>query len=225
MGPQAPVAAMASAVPVKASASDLIDWSLAGSVAVMFPASRSPSYDAAVNVARGADRYAERLVGKTLFHWAGFGRTRDQAARALAVVQYLGAIKGFQVFAGGAVLQERFRVERVLECYIAATGCADHRAHCVVMVDGDDLYAATGQTSSSIFVTISAAPPPPAKGIDLDWLENVGRHAFPCRFMRSRGFRYQRGHPSDEKDQLQAAAVREGCDWCPNLKSDADLPG
>lgn len=41
--------------------------------------------------------------------------------------------------------------------------------------------------------------------------------ALPCRYLRFRDFRFQPNHPSTEAAQIKAAAVREGCDWCPSL--------
>lgn len=195
---------------VVGAAGSLIDWSRGGVIAVVFPKTKSASYDAAVNLARQADQYAEQTLGTSLFHLAGFGRSREQVARALAVVRYLRSVKGFQIYAGGSALQEASRVEDVLQCYLEASGCTDPRAHCVVVVDEATLHAVGGG------VRVGAM-------LDRAWhdvLSSATKHrAFPCRHLLHRNFRFQPGHPSSEIDQLQAAAVREGCDWCPNLNT------
>jgi hypothetical protein len=45
-------------------------------------------------------------------------------------------------------------------------------------------------------------------------LVEVHRFQFPCSLLLDR-FRIQIDHPATPQDQIQAAAVTEGCDWCP----------
>ncbi len=42
----------------------------------------------------------------------------------------------------------------------------------------------------------------------------IDRYLFPCSFLKPR-FRFQTDHPASPQDQIQAAAVKEGCAWCP----------
>lgn len=193
---------------------DLIRASLEGSIATVFPKSRGSGYDAAVNFARQAARYEEAEVGKTLFHFAAFGRSRDQAALALTLVRNLRGTKGLQVVAGGKLTQDAFRAEAVLECYLEASGLPDHRAHCVQIVHESHLVERYLSGRSSLAPSIDMA----------DVMRNAfsgeddpgGRvYEFPCRHLLARGFKFQPGHPASEADQLLSAAVREGCDWCP----------
>lgn len=166
-------------LPTAPDASRLLHWSAQGSVAVMFPRTRSAAYDAAVSVARQAEHYAEQQLGASLFHFAGFGRSRAQAQLAYLVIHNMRAVKGFQAFGRGAQVVEWSRAERVLQCYIQACGCDNPAAHCLVM---------TGDQQQD---------------------------PFPCRWLHSYGFRPQAGHPASLPEQIQAAAVRQGCDWCP----------
>lgn len=193
---------------------DLIRASLEGSIATVFPKSRGSGYDAAVNFARQAARYEEAEIGKTLFHFAAFGRSRDQAALALSLVRNLRGTKGLQVVAGGKLTQDAFRAEAVLECYLEASGLPDHRAHCVQIVHESHLVERYLSGRSSLAPSIDMA----------DVMRNAFRgnddpggkvYEFPCRYLMTRGFKFQPGHPASEADQLLSAAVREGCDWCP----------
>jgi hypothetical protein len=192
---------------------DLIRASLEGSVATVFPKSRGSGYDAAVNFARQAARYEETEIGKTLFHFAAFGRTREQAALALSLVRNLRGTKGLQVVAGGKLTQEPYRTEAVLECYLEASGLPDPRAHCVQIVHESHLVERylSGHTSISS-IDVADVVRNAFRRDD----EQGGRvYEFPCRYLLTRGFKFQPGHPSSESDQLLSAAVREGCDWCP----------
>lgn len=184
----------------------LFDWSLSGCVAVAFPKSKASGYAGAVQIARQAAHYVEGDIGGTLMHFAGFGREREQVARALGCIQQLAGIKGLQVYAGGAMLQERYRAETVLQCYLQASGCRDPRAHCCVSVDAGTMWQLGPAMRAVGIGRFSGVGPSP-----------VGRVIVPCRLLVTRGVRYQTDHPSSEADQLQAAAVREGCDWCPNF--------
>lgn len=188
---------------------DLVGSSIEHLMSVSFPKSRSSSYDAAVNVARQAILYDEQMLGKSLYHFAVFGKTREQALRAFSVLRYLGSIKGLEVYAGGKRFQKQSDFEKVLECYIEATACDNPDAHCHVMVPPDHL-----QQSYSRAVSFT---------VDLDDMPDIGKPEeklveFPCRYLRLRNFRYQPGHSASKAEQLQAGAVRFGCDWCPNLE-------
>jgi hypothetical protein len=200
-----------SALPSKADASTLVAWSSKGSLAVMFPKTRSAAYDAAVSAAQKADLYTEQPLGKTLFHLAGFGRSREQASLALMVIRHMRGIKGFQAFGRGAEVMDRFQIEKVLTCFVQASGCADARAHCHVVVDEATIFSVC-ESYSTLNVVFNASS---MKG--LEWVEEIGRRTFPCRYLLQRNFKFQPDHPASEADQLQSGAAREGCDWCPNL--------
>lgn len=212
---------MGGALQPTATGGDLIGWSLAGSVAMVFPKSKSASYGPALALAQQAQRYGEQEIGGALMHFAGFGRDRHQAALALSVLDYLKGVKGLQVFGGGQMLLEPHRVAAVLDCFLKACGCDDSRAHCVVVVDEPTVVAIGGGVREPVARPIDV---PRLDGID-DWLARrpawtePKRLSFPCRHLLHRNFRFQPDHPASREAQIQAAAVREGCDWCPNLNA------
>lgn len=195
---------------------DIVRASLEGSVAAIFPKARGAAYDAAVNFAAQAEKYETVTVGNTLFHCAVFGRDRSQAALALALVRNMRRVKDLQVLAGGKLLQEHARVESVLACYLEASANADPRAHCVEMIH-----------QSRLVERVLSSPDTASPFADLgSWEASAAPRqtdpviAFPCRYLRSKGFKFQPGHPSSQPDQLKAAAVREGCDWCPHFRTE-----
>ncbi|AEV24602.1 hypothetical protein Dsui_0182 [Azospira oryzae PS] len=199
-------------IPASARGFDIVTESLSGSVAVVFSKTRGSGYDAGVNFSKQASLYEEVALGASLFHFAVFGKNREQAALALALIRNMRSTKGLQIIAGGKLLQEWPRVESVLSCYLDSSALPDPRAHCCQMVHESHLVERF----------LSGADLP---YIQLDFLNPTKDRAgivvaFPCRYLRSRNFRFQPGHPSSAEDQLLAAAVREGCDWCPNFQPD-----
>lgn len=184
---------------------DLIRASLEGSIATVFPKSRGSGYDAAVNFARQAARYEEAEIGKTLFHFAAFGRSRDQAARAHGLIRNLRNATGLQVIARGRMI-DWARALHVLDCYLVATGVPDWRAHCVEMVPAKMLER--GPLVSSVSIDIDLSAP--------NWFRSAPETVpFPCRYLLERQFRFQPGHPASKVDQMRAGAAKDGCDWCP----------
>lgn len=187
-----------------------------GSIAITFPKSRSASFEMGLAAARLAENYAEGLIGSSFLHCAGFGVSRDQLANALVAVRNLHRIAGFQAFGRGSIIRESFKIERVLECYLTASACSDPRAHCVVVVEEERLYTRQREpVQMTVSISLGSTPKPRP---DTFGLNKVGMREFPCRFMHQWGFRYQKEHPSGEPEQLQAAALRLGCEWCPLLQ-------
>ncbi len=181
---------------------DLIRDSIEHVVAVSFPKSRSAGYAAAVNIAQQAEKYGEADMGGMLFHYAAFGRSREQVALALAVARYLEGIKAVQFYAGGKLIIERMRTESVLACYLEACACNDHLAHCNKVV--------TAPFSGAVVDNDLG---------DLDDLLTKAGYLFPCAFLLRWGAPgLQRNHPASPEDQIQAMGVRMGCDWCPNFR-------
>jgi hypothetical protein len=185
---------------------DLVSASKEHLIAVSFPKTRCATYDAAVNVAKQATQYDEHVIGKSLYHYAAFAKTREQALKAFSVLRYLGTIKGLEVYAGGKLFQKRTDFDRVLECYTEASACDNPAAHCHVMVPVDHLKQIFPSSSSYVF-SLSEFTKPQDQQVE-----------FPCRYLRLRNFRFQPGHSASQAEQFQAGAVRYGCDWCPNLE-------
>ena len=181
---------------------------------MVFAKTRMAGYPAAVMAARNADRYGEATIASKLLHFAGFGTSRDQFARALFVLKEMRTSKTFRVYAGGRFIQDSWRIEETLECALAASACADPRAHCVVMLHDEDIIARPRSRPISIQISVGAAP----AAEDRFGLWKVGQREFLCRHLYERGFKLQPDHPASEDAQIQAGAVRFGCDWCPHFR-------
>jgi len=180
---------------------DPIVESRQGLLTVSFAESSSDAYDLAVNVARGSCRYAEAEIGKQRVHLVAFDKTPDEAARALTLLQYVGGWRTTQVFAAGKLMVNAYGVAEVLECYLGAGACTDRSAHCQTVID--DPYE--GKKDREAF----------RMRLDLDSSSlsqrvEVDRYLFPCAFLKKR-FRFQMDHPANLRDQIEAAAIKEGC--------------
>lgn len=187
---------------------DLINDSLANLLGISFGKSSSPSYPLAVSVAQGAKKYEELALGGNTVHMAIFEKSRDGAARAMSLLQYISDWKSTQIYGGGKLLQNYYRISEVLRCYLAATACDDRRAHCYMVIDDP------------------AFTPPRVTGFSLTFDPNyetrkllVDRYIFPCALLNQHISHKPVEHPSDLVHQIQAAAVSESCDICPFFDS------
>jgi hypothetical protein len=191
------------------------EWSLGGSIAISFSKTRASGYGAALHAARQAAQYAEGKLEAQFVHVAGFGISQQQLALAIFVIRELRSSKSLQIFAGGKFLQDKWHIEGVLECVLSANSCSDPHAHCVVIVEEDRL-SSRPYVPHPINININFSSEPPIH--DRFGLYKVGMREFPCRLLYERGFKFQEDHPSGEDAQIEAAAVRQGCDWCPHLR-------
>jgi hypothetical protein len=178
-------------------------------LAIAFPKSRSANYGAAVNFARNAVHYTDTEIDGNTYHFAGFGTDRAQVTLALSVTKLLLNIKGTMFYAGGKLVMERFRIESVLSCYLTACGSKDYRAHCHTVIN--DPFGSKSLPGEKFSMSM------------MDFIRDDSQAPavqclFPCRFLAGftdMGLSGQ--HPSSQEDQIQAAAVRRGCDWCPSF--------
>lgn len=190
---------------------DVISSSLENLMTVVFPKSRSASYDAAVSIARYAVAYSEQVIGNSTFHFASFGKNQEQAARALSVIRLLRGIKGFQIFTGGAQAKDAVTVERVVSCYLDATGCNNAVAHCAVMVKSSKICSTETTDDNLVFIGFP---------FGLEATEAGDCIEFPCRYLAFSGFKINPLHPANIPEQIQAGGIRTGCGWCPNFPHD-----
>lgn len=157
---------------------------------VTFPKSRSSAYPAVVAICRGASEYRESIADGLLYHFAVFGKSAEQIAKALAVANYAGGIAAIQFFARGIPITDIHYLHESLKCFIQSTACDDKNAHCQRVVSdsriGPDAY---------LF---------PCAYL----IRNQARLEINAR------------HPSMIRDQIQASAVQYGCAWCPNFDPD-----
>ncbi len=183
---------------------DLIKDSLANLLGVSFGKSSSPSYPLAVSVAQGAKMYEELVIGSNTVHLAVFDKTRDGAARAMSLLLYISEWKSTQIYGGGKLMQNYYRVSEVLRCYLAATACDDRRAHCHMVID-DPLKKQPTVTGFSVVFDSNYETK--------EYI--VDRYIFPCSLLNQHISHQPSEHPSDLVHQIQAAAVSESCDLCP----------
>jgi hypothetical protein len=189
------------------TAVDPLKDSLDHLLAVSFSKSTSQVYPLAVNIAEGAAKYLEIEVNRKPVHLVAFAKNREDAARALALVNYVSGWKTTQIFAGGKVVQNPYEVTQVLDCYLEASACNDRSAHCHTVID--DPYNEEVETSTrGVSIRLSLEPGRLQQRVEID------RYVFPCSFLKGR-FRFQVDHPASPHDQIQAAGVKQGCAWCP----------
>lgn len=186
---------------------NLIRASLTSLVAIAFAKSPSQSYRLAVHVAQQASFYYEEKVGGQTIHSVVFDKSREEAARAVALLQYVGGWKSTQVFSGGKVLQDRYKISQILRCYLEAAACDDWKAHCFTIID--DPFAEVRQSRTGISLVVSLGPFKMTQEIKID------EYIFPCAYLSSFFRRKSQKHPSDQTDQIQATAIIVGCDFCP----------
>lgn len=155
---------------------------------VVFTQSSSPAYAIAVEFARGAMNYGEVALGKKLSHAAAFGRTREQAARASALLKIVVRWKGTQTFtsAGGA---DPYHIIDVLDCYQQSLSVSEPKAHCQVV--HMDVY----RTEETYYMV-------PCRHLQ-GWFHSI--------------IEEQNFHPAKLPARTEALAVRKGCSWCPHF--------
>jgi hypothetical protein len=180
-----------------------------GSITVLFPKSKGITYDAAVNFAKQAQRYDEGVIGGTIYHFTAFGKEPHQIGLAISLLHALKDKKGVQALSKGKQIRNPYTAIAVLECYLTSTTLKDKRAHCVVIVNKKDIYDHYVQREVIFGIEFEVS------GFATE--SNPETVAFPCRYLKLYGFKYQAEHPSSEEDQLEAGAARNSCDWCPNL--------
>jgi hypothetical protein len=157
---------------------------------VVFSQSTSPAYAMAIEFARGATKYGEVLLGKKLSHAAAFGRTREQAARASALLKITIGWKGTQIFtsAGGA---NPYHIIEVLDCYQQSLSVSEPKTHCQVV--HLDVY----RTEETYYIV-------PCRHLQ-GWFHSV--------------IEDQNFYPSKLSARAEALAVRKGCSWCPHFNA------
>ena len=193
---------------------DVIQSSIDHLLTVSFSKNSSTVYPLAVNIAKGAARYAEANIGRKLVHFVAFSKTREDAGRAIALVNYVSSWKATQVFTGGKPVRNAWQVTSVLECYLEASASKDWTAHCHYIIDDPFIEEPEGQNSSLTW-SLSEKPQAPKQALEID------RYVFPCKFLWEERFEFQIDHPAKPDDQIQAGAVKFGCNWCPNFESEA----
>ncbi len=179
---------------------------------VAFPKSSSKNYAFALSLAGGAQHYqVVEFAGKPM-HVAAFAKTQADAGRAVALLDYVRSWKGALVFAQGKLVQNSYQAAQVINCFLDACACSDWRAHCGTVID--DPFSETPEDLNLTFCIRLVEEPPVKQEVEID------QYFFPCKFLHNR-FRFQRGHPSTPRDQIQAVGVQTGCAICPAFDPDS----
>lgn len=173
----------------------------------VFAKTTSPYFALAVNIAKGATHYFENSVDKSPVYTCVFGRTAEQAARAIALLRYIDSWATRQLFvAGRLVTQDVGTIMNTLDCYQTASHCTNTDAHCLLFIDEpfQQQRQYGGGVGFSISLTSDENRPKPK------------RFVMPCKLAFAHE-RLSRDHPTSWEDQVQAIAVKKTVDWCPLL--------
>lgn len=182
-------------------------------VIALFVRSRSDAFDLALEVARGAELFAERDLETMKVFVAGFAPTFSGALRSMDLIHYVRGWKGTHFYAKGRMIigemPQAFALEGVLQCFAESCASRDYRAHCFRLIDDPCNPLAPYRTFEHIGRYFRHFE---AKSKD-------GTYVFPCRHMLQ-WFRVQRDHPASIPDQIQAEGVDKMCDVCPRFDPD-----
>lgn len=194
---------------------DVFQLSRENLLVVVFAKTNSPYFALVVNIAKGASSYFETKLDKTSIHTCAFGRTPEQAARAISLLRYIESWATKQLFVAGRLVTNDINVvTATLDCYQTASHCTNHDAHCLLLTD--EPFKQQRQQHSGTMMTIRLAMPgeePPSAGLPPP---KPKRYVMPCRL----GFGYEKiehDHPASWQDQVQAIAVHKEVDWCPRF--------
>jgi|TARA_R100000049_G_C1956766_1_gene114019 hypothetical protein len=190
---------------------DPFDASLQHMLVLVFPRSTSKNFPLVLNIAEGAEQYAVAEINGKPTYFVCFGANQSDAGRAIAILDYVRTWKGVQVFSRGKLLQNSYHVGQVLNCYLESQACRDYQAHCHKVID-DPFSEEVEDRGLSLSIRFMDR-------LSLKHEVEMGRYLFPCQFLFHR-FMFQKDHPSSPADQIQASAVKNGCDWCPNFEPD-----
>ena len=190
---------------------DPFEASLRFLLVVVFSKSNSKNFPLALNIAEGATQFAVADINGRPTYFACFGKNQADAGRAVALLDYVRAWKGVQIFSRGKLLQSPYHVVEVLNCFLESQSCRDSSAHCHKVID-DPFSEEVDEMGLSFSIRLTDQP-------SLKHEVEIDRFTFPCQLLLHR-FRFQKDHPATPEDQIQAAAVRQGCDWCPNFDPD-----
>lgn len=175
---------------------------------VLFPKSNSKIFPVALKIAHRASQIEEGVIDGRIFYLVSVSKNIDDIRVGKLLLQYVSKWTGSRVYVSDTEHRSSFQVMLVLECIIKALSCNDPKAHCYVVKD----HPVVAQMKSSFgFGAISF------DGINPEYakLQQAPKLLIPCRYIADHTGLIQHGHPSSIPDQIQAAAVRHGCHWCP----------
>lgn len=181
---------------------------------VVFAKTNSPYFSKVLGIASGATRYMEQKDEKSSVHTCVFGRSKEQAARAIVLLRFVESWATVQVFVGGRLVTGSLGVVlATLECFQTASACLNPEAHCLLLTD--QLFKEKCRERYGTAMTIQLLMPGEQPSQDSQGIqEKPCRFIVPCR--RVFGYeKIEREHPASWQDQVQAIAVQRDVDWCP----------
>jgi len=181
-------------------------------VVAMFFQSTSKNYKEAVSIAGGASYFKQLNIDGQIVNIAGFDKTQRDVSIFIVLQEIINGWKGSRFFAGGRVISNFYRVIETLNCFLLSLACRKYEAFCWEIMNHpfykSDWYPGIAMTIS---VDLSGEQEGKKEDVQPDPLLLK-----PCKRLDLR--RLSKHHPSDIVDQIQALAVEENVDWCPNFK-------
>ncbi|MYD93835.1 MAG: hypothetical protein F4Y02_09105 [Chloroflexi bacterium] len=175
-------------------------------VTILFAKHAGRTYPQAVAVAQQASVYREQVEGRSVTHVATFAQTAQQASAASQLLQLTVSLKSSAVFDGGGVMvPNKWTAGQVLDCYRKASLCADPTAYCHLVINSPFTHQGEFEL------------------VDRDDRQ-ADRWLLPCRLINRAYLAFDAQHPASATDLLQAAAVRNGSQWCPNFEATSFRP-
>jgi hypothetical protein len=99
-------------------------------IVVVFGQSPSINYPLAVELAKRAHKYGLAKLSKQDLHMAVFSKTKEQTARAAALLKLVGKWKSCQIYTATRILNDAYQMTEVLECYLKSLSNKDPKSHC-----------------------------------------------------------------------------------------------
>lgn len=166
---------------------------LNGEFVIVFPKSQVFSYVYAVAIAKGADCYAEGVIGKRLHHAASFNSIVRSARVISRIVGMLHHTKGVQILVHGKD-SDPWKVREILSCYIGSIDASKREVYCSIKIDD--------------------------AGIPLGPLsENLSYSYLPCRLLSGKAYQRFGNSIGSKADIIDAIATDADVKWCPSYKN------
>ena len=102
----------------------------------------------------------------------------------------------------GAMAPNKWTAMQMLDCYRQASLRADATAYCQVVIA--DPFAQRGEV-----------------GLRSPHDPRAGRWLLPCHWINASNLAFDAHHPASATNLIEAAAVRNGSQWCPNFEAGA----
>lgn len=165
----------------------------------------------ALEIARQADLFEDRDIGKAKIHVAGFPATARGAMLALDLIHYVRGWTGSHFYFQRRMvigdLAQALHIESVLTCFINSSLSPDFRAHCHRTIDNPYFPIINLVLIERIHQEFMHITP----------ISDHGRFIFPCTYM----LQWFQAQPTSEvsiPEQIHAAGIEKYCDVCPRFK-------